>query len=219
MVIYTLVKYKDVYTLSNQGAAFSYKVYRKDCVENTLLYENTLATSASVVLPITDDGKFLLQMGASDDATTVSVTIVYYKNFLTSIVKSTKQELCNCKCKDCDCEEPKESECIGTKWSVYTHLTGIGVDEITDISPYFDCRFNEGITCNSREKFFYGKDDCKFLTTDNIMLYYLGIYYAELMAALDAEETAYIKLKFKSAEILPCISRKGIDLVTIQAYL
>lgn len=219
MVIYTLVKYKDVYTLSNQGVAFSYEVYSKDCVENTLLYSNTLATDASIVLPLVNDGKYLLKMIASDDDSIVNVNLINYKNFLASIVKSTEQELCNCKCKDCDCEEPKETECLSTKWSVYTHLTEEGLEEISNIAPYFDCRFNEGITCISREKFFYGKDTCKSLGTDNIMLYYLGVYYSELMDGADDEEKAYIKLKFKSAEILPCISRKGIDLVTIQAYL
>jgi len=219
MVVYSLIKYKDVYTLSNQGVAFSYKIYRKDCVENTLEFEGTLPADSSVVLPITNDGKYLLNMLSSDDATEVNVNLIYYKNFLLSLVKSTEKELCGCKCKDCDCEEPKETECLSTKYSVYTHLTGEGIVTMTTISPYFDCRFNEGVTCNSRENYFYGKEDCKSLATDNIMLHYLGLYYSELLGAADTEEKDYIKLKFKSATILPCISRKGINLVTIQAYL
>ncbi len=219
MVVYSLIKYKDVYTLSNQGVAFSYQVYRKDCIEDILLYENTLTTSSSVVLPLVDDGKYTLKMTASDDESIESITLISYKNFLTSIVKSTEQELCNCKCKDCDCDEPKESECLNTKLSVYTHLTGEGIDTISSISSYFDCRFNEGVTCNQREKYFYGKEDCKSLTLDNIILQYLGIYYSNLMLAADTEEEDYVKLKFKSAVILPCISRKGIDLKTIQTLL
>ena len=203
-----VTKYKDVYTLSNEGVtSFSYFLFLIDCGERLQINTGSLLPSSVIVLPIVRDGIYELEL-ADDEETTIT-KIVFRKNLLISIAKSIKKSLCDCKCKDCDCEE-KEISCNLHKMAFYMLANPEYNLTLQELLPYFECILSEDVECTTTNEFIYGKINCNTLEKNLIVLYYLTIYLHEARLLSDEIEKDYLDQTMKYRDIQKCIKKMGI---------
>src|SRR6187402_240318 len=220
-ILHTLVKNKDIYTLTNLGVdTLSYNLKKDNCSEVKDIVLGTLAQNAEVTFIIQQDGDYVLTL--NDESDTLTVSFVYYENFLKSLVESTKDILCGCRCKECDnCHSDcDENLCLVNGYQTYFNLTSPLYQEYyKSIIPYFRCRLQDDLICTTTNQLILGQSDCAVVTKEHVMMFYLAIYYKQLSQSADEEETEYLNSKFYIKPILNCIRKSGINLTDIQELI
>lgn len=213
-IIYTFTKYKDVYTIQNNGIVpFTYSINKQSCESTSPILSNGLLnpnTTAEIKFPT--DGVFIITLDTGEETTTITVTI--YNNLLLSFINSVEKILCGCsKCNDCEdcnnCEDYWASLMKGHAFNLLNYPT---------YQTYFNtitqeniCDFTDNIICSiTREKVF-GNIDIKEVTLKMIAYYYLSFFFKDFYSALDAEEAAYISIKYKFDKISKCLKKLGIS--------
>jgi hypothetical protein len=219
-VTYNITKYLDVLTLFNEGnTSFVYKIYRVNCEENIFLMQGTLQANSSFILSVLQkDDQYkidFIENNIVTDTTTVSV----YNSLLNFIIKSTEDLICDCKCKE---EECKKSNCfLSSQFSAYYFLNSSIIQNtyLRLVSSYFQCRLNELIDCNFRQNLIYGKAEYTELIKEDIIIKYISSYYYELSLTTNTISVDFLKAKFKTASIFPCIKKLGINFNEIENLL
>lgn len=138
--------------------------------------------------------------------------IIYYNNFLLSIITALENLFCGCGCNDCD-------DCIDydiileSYYKVLTYYTltaNYYSGYINAVMSCVKCSILNEVHCIvNNEKYLGGHNNVSFLKK-LLAYYYLAFYYAELED--DNEEE--IKNKFKYNTIIKCL--KGVDLDCIK---
>lgn len=212
-IVHSLTKYKDVYTLFNEGVtSFSYILYIKDCTERLEISSGNLAADSSINLSTTKDGFYIVKL--TENTEILEVPFNSFKNLLLSIVKSLKKVLCNCTCKNCDCDS-SDKPCVLSQINAFILLNPEYTNTLNLIAPYFNCRLVNLVDCQQTNLLVYGKTSCKELDENLLILYYLTIYLYDSAQAVDAEEVSYVKSKLNYTVLQKCITMLGINISEI----
>lgn len=217
-IVYSYSKYRDVYSLSNQGiSSFTYKLIKLSCSEESIIINNTTlnaGTNTNILLP--SDGYYMLvlQQAEEDD---IVIYIKDYNKLLNSFLEDAKNLLCDCKCKNCDCEDSLNSLLLTiTKANIYYNLNTEELCSIYScVNSYNSCSIEEESICLITNELLTGKSDVSHLVKNLVINFYLAFYFRELIFAINLEEVNYIKAKYFSDEILKCIKKLGIDIKNI----
>jgi hypothetical protein len=218
---YTVTKYKDVFTLNNTGGASLTYIISKlsDCYNFTEYQaQSTLLAGASVALSLTD-GEY--QLAITDSGVDSTVTIKYYNNLLISTIEDVSLLLCGC-----DCDDDSTDDCDAALTTVVKLLTYIALTNpqydfaLQKVSEVVKCLLDIDISCLLINEKITGMSDNANLTKKVVAMYYLAIYFAELMQqSADDEEILYIKTKQKYASISKCIIKLGIDIEEVETII
>lgn len=219
---YIYKKYKDVYTLENQGLVpLTYTLKKIECDTVTIVEEGTIAVSTIFTIPITAfDAVYSLTI--SDGVETLTLPdILQYNNFLLSIIDNIEEVVCGCKnchdCKDCGdgdkCHECKLYLNTLTGVLAYAYLNNPRYTSyLNSIAEELKCSLSTKILCMLANNMMNGDEDTTHMFKHIIGMHYLAFYLFDLVGAADEEEASYIKLKYKSSKILTCLKKLGIDI-------
>ena len=94
---YTYLKYKDVYTITNNSSVetLTYKVVFKNCEETTIIKEGTILPSSVYTLSFKYDGVYevILNDGFIEEVIT---DIKYFENTLQMFIEGVQSIFCGC---------------------------------------------------------------------------------------------------------------------------
>jgi len=209
---HTFLTYKDVNTLTNKGVAtLSYTLQRNACGEMTTTMSGTLALNQSVILkmPLTGKYEFTFRDGVNPD---IQKIIYNFEKILEDTICVVQDILCGQVCVDCDsnCET---TSTVFSKLMLYNQLNLIKYTEyMVGVSTVFFCYSENLIYDNEYKEQLTGESNHIGLLKQNIAFLYSVFYFQQLSKAIDQAEIDYIKIKFKSALILPCIRTLGLPI-------
>ena len=214
-------KYKDVYIITNTGIdAINYTVTRRECNSNITVKSGVLLAGEVYILPLHFvDGLYevvltdTVQSGETIETETIS-NILYYNSLLSTIIDNIEESICGCKkCKECEeCNDCQTYLNTINQVLAFTYVNHpVYNNYLNIIANKLKCNYTELISCMIINKNVLGNEDTKNIFLQIIAMHYLAFYMFDLSQALDASEGEYIKLKYKSAKILKCIKKLGID--------
>lgn len=210
---YTYLKYKDTYTLKNNGSVtLTYSVSKVTCEATTEIKTGTILPGQTTALNFIVDGNYSVYLASSTEVG-IPFIIKYYNNLLLSFISMVEGIICGCsKCNDCEecnqCEDylgtfMKAQAFAAVNYPVYQgYMNQITQDSI--------CVFTEEVLCNLLHEKVYGNADVKEVMLKLIGFYYLSFYYQDKFLALDAQEKIYITEKYKYDKIAACMRKLGI---------
>jgi hypothetical protein len=210
---YTYLKYKDTYTLKNNGSVtLTYSVSKVTCEATTEIKTGTILPGQTTILNFVVDGKYSVYLASSTE-TGIPIIIKYYNNLLTSFISMVEAIICGCsKCNDCEecnqCEDYlgtfMKAEAFNTlNYPVYQGY----INQTTQDSI---CLFSEQVLCSLLHEKVYGNVETKEVMLRLISFYYLGFYYQDKFLAIDVQEKAYVTEKYKFDKIAACMRKLGI---------
>lgn len=224
-VLYTYKVYQDLYSLKNINVnPFTYTLSKKECDSLTQVETKVILAGETIYLPLTFiDGKY--QIDITDGVNTVhKYDIYYYNNLLLHIIDSIESSVCPCVCKDCDeCNDENDYKVKFNTLISTISLASLNKNKYTDylvqVATILECDFDEELLAFMSEKLIDGTDNLQGLYLRLIGLHYLTYYYVDLMGAIDTEEAVFIRDKYKSAKILKCIKKLGLDIEEVSDSL
>jgi hypothetical protein len=100
---YSFVKYKDVYTITNNElVVLGYTLSKETCDASVVLKTGNVPAGQSVVLEIKVDGNYTFTPYTQNE-NGVPVIVKNYNNLLISLIEGTEKIICGCsKCNDCE---------------------------------------------------------------------------------------------------------------------
>ena len=210
---YTYLKYKDTYTLKNNGSVtLTYSVSKVTCEATTEIKTGTILPGQTTVLNFIVDGNYSVYLASSTEVG-MPFIIKYYNNLLLSFISMVEGIICGCsKCNDCEecnqCEDYLGTFMKAQAFAAVNSPTYQGyINQITQDSI---CVFTEEVLCNLLHEKVYGNADVKEVMLKLIGFYYLSFYYQDKFLALDAQEKIYITEKYKFDKIAACMRKLGI---------
>lgn len=212
---FTYKKYKDVYTIQNNGiVVLTYTVTRKECDSSTLVQTATIQVDETITLPLSFiDGVY--EVSITDGVETeILDDILFYNNLLLTIISNVEVSLCGCKpCNDCeDCTNCETYLNTLSQVLAFTFVNHPKYNAyISTITETIQCDFTQNVLCMLTNNMINGTTDTKNIYLKIIGLHYLSFYLVDLIQATDEEEANYIKTKYNSAKILKCLRKIGID--------
>lgn len=214
-ITYSIIKYKDVYTLTNNTlTSLVITIKQLDCgnpIKEVITY--TVPGNTSQVLNFKYDGTFGVYVGNASEPSSV---IDIYDNTLCNIIQYTEEILCGCNCAGCDeCDD--ESQCSLTL-KLLSMIIAYYIATNPRYNTYFNilasnlkCDITSDLLCQINNISVLGKSDSTFFLKRLIAYYYLIFYIEESLQSTDEEEAIYIKEKFNYLTIKPCIKKLGIN--------
>lgn len=221
---YTLVKYKDVWKLTNTNTSetLDYLLEKSEnCLSYTEVVSGTLTsgltTSNILILPVTEDGEYRLTLTDESSATQI-VSLKYYLNLQLSVIQDVKLVLCDCECQSCsDCDDCITQLSAITKHGLFISLSALDYTATyTLISDYLKCIIGEDIQCVLRNEKYIGITEVTNSLKLLLSLLYLTMYFQEFNDATDTNEETYINSKFEFETISKCIMKLGININDIK---
>lgn len=210
---YTYLKYKDTYTLKNNGGVpLTYSVSKVTCEATTEIKTGTILPGQTTVLNFIVDGNYSVYLASSTEVG-MPFIIKYYNNLLLSFISMVEGIICGCsKCNDCEecnqCEDYLGTFMKAQAFAAVNSPTYQGyINQITQDSI---CVFTEEVLCNLLHEKVYGNADVKEVMLKLIGFYYLSFYYQDKFLAIDAQEKIYITEKYKFDKIGACMRKLGI---------
>ena len=211
---YSFVKYKDVYTITNNElVVLGYSLSKETCDTSVVLKTGTVPVGQSVVLEIKVDGNYTFTPYTENNSDT-PVSIKNYNNLLISLIEGTEKIVCGCsKCNDCEeCSVCEDYLSVFMKDIAFDTLnTPLYKESIDKIQQDTLCDFTESITCALLKEKVYGNAPVKEVMVKILSYYYLAFYYKDLSLGLDVEETQYITAKYKFVSISQCLRKLGVN--------
>lgn len=210
---YTYLKYKDTYTLSNNGSvSLTYHVSKVTCEATTEIKTDTILPGQTISLTFVVDGNYSVYLSSLTE-NSIPFTIKYYKNLLNSFIGMVEGIVCGCsKCDECE-ECNKCEDYLGTfmKAQAFIALNSpIYQEHLNQITQDSICLFSEQILCSLLHEKVYGNVETKEVMLRLISFYYLSFYYQDKFLAVDLEEKAYVIAKYKFDKIGACMRKLGI---------
>jgi len=212
---YTYLKYKDTYTLKNNGAVdLTYHISTVTCETTAEVKTGVIIPNQTVVLTFAVDGKYSVYLSSSTETSTPFI-IKYYNNLLTSLISMTEQTVCGCgKCKDCEeCNQCEDY--LGTFMKAQAFNTvnyPIYQTAINQVTENNACLYTQEVLCSLLHEKVYGTVETKDTMLIIIGSYYLSFYYQDKFLAVDQEEKDYVTSKYKFDKIGSCLKKKGLTL-------
>lgn len=214
---YTLLKYKDVYTVENEDVIpITYTLSKVYCDKITEVSTGNISVGATITLPFGKiDGKYQLDI-SNTNGEIYPIYIYYYNNLLLNIISNTEEVLCGCgKCKECkeddDCDLNLNTLTIMLDYYYANNPTYN--DQLSTITDSLVCSFDQKISDYLVKRCIRGVEDSKRSFLQLIAIYYIAFYTVDLEEAIDTTEIDYIRSKYKYSKILQCMKDKGISLV------
>jgi len=213
---YTLLKYKDVYTLENEDIIpITYTLSKVECESITEISTGNILVGATVTLPFSlIDGKYQLNI-ENVNGEINPVFIYYYNNLLLNIINNVEETICGCgTCKQCD----EGDNCDLYLNTITTMLNYFYVNnptynlQVTEITTALTCNIDQKILTYLTKKLIRGKENSISSFLQMIGIYYKAFYTTDLATAIDIEEENYIKAKYKAVKIFKCIQNRCITL-------
>jgi hypothetical protein len=217
VIVYDFVKYKDTYTLTNNGDyVFSYTLNKVVCgqQESTVIFTASLNKTETKEFQILQDGEYFLTFtNGVNDAT--DSTFKTYKNLILSFVSEIENIFCGCSnCKNCE----EEIQC-NDYLKAFTLAQAIYALNYPKYEEYWNlliddsrCIFSEEAQCYLLREKVYGEASSIDLMLKVLSLYYLAIFYKDYHLADDESEHVYISGKYKFDKIKSCMIKKGITI-------
>lgn len=215
-----ITKTKDKYYLVNsEGVSLNYTIsYSDGCIspEPFKTGQFTSINSAQEI-PFGKDGKYTLTVVNNITAEVNITSYSIYRDMQLSIIYSIEDLLCDCNsCCSGGCSE-HQTECDKSQTLLNRILFySYNIDSV--LNPYVQtvmsankCLFSDDIICDTNSEIIRGslKANAKH-TKILIAFYYLAMYSNDISYALNSEEAAFIKNKFKYNAITACIRELGI---------
>ena len=215
-LVYNFKKYKDVYTIENNGlVTLTYTLRKVECDSTTIVRQGEILVGQTVILPIKHiDGVYRITISDSVLEETLP-DILFYNNLLLTIIDSTEEVLCGCKgcntCEDCNnCEQYLLTLTTILAYSIVNNPTYSPY--INSIAEQLKCDIDAKVLCLLTNIQILGETEVEDLLKEIVALYYLAFYLYDLSQATDAEEAEYIKIKYLSSKIMKCIRKLGINI-------
>ena len=205
---YSFIKYKDVYTITNnESLVLGYTLSKETCDTSVTLKTGTVPVGQSVVLDIKVDGNYKFTP-YTENENGIPVIVKNYNNLLVSLIEATEKIVCGCsKCNDCE-------ECSICEDYLSTFMKDIAFATLNNplYKTYIDkiqqdtlCDFTDSILCALLKEKVYGNAPVKEVMLRILSYYYLAFYYKDLFLGADAEEKEYITNKYKYIKINQCM--------------
>jgi hypothetical protein len=227
MAFFNIKKKQDRYYLSNtEVIPISYTVNKlSDCTNFLPIYIGTVSPLGEVEIILPTDGEYQIVVTNSflEEAT---IPIKNYNNLLLSTIQSIFEVLCPCDCGCSGCSDIDVDGCHAllttkAKLDAFKRLVNpLYVVHFDVVYAETKCLISKQIYCCIAEEDIRGA--CTFndkLIKQFIALDYLAIFFYELAYASTEKEIAFVRAKFKSEEILCCISKLGIDIQKIKTLI
>lgn len=216
-IVHAYTKYQDIYTLRNQGVdSFTYTLNRISCDNEVLVATGTLLASQNYTVPAYEDGMYSLVL-TQGEAEPIIIPILNYVKLVKSFIADVQDILCGCKCKDCDCDDKCENTLLAlTKGATYFTLNNEELCSLYNcVANFTNCNIEDSALCLLTQEFILGSGKPDRLIQNLIATYYITFYFNELNIALDAAEVNYVKAKYNSDVILPCLRKLGFNVADI----
>lgn len=210
---YTYLKYKDTYTLKNNGSVtLTYSVSKVTCEATTEIKTGTILPGQTTALNFIVDGNYSVYL-ASPTQVGIPFIIKHYYNLLTSFISMVEGTICGCsKCSDCEecnkCDDYLGAFMKAQAFAAVNHPVYEGY--MTQITQDSICVFTEEVLCNLLHEKVYGNANVKDVMLKLIGFYYLSFYYEDKFLAADVEEESYITTKYKFDKVASCMRKLGI---------
>jgi hypothetical protein len=210
---YTYLKYKDTYTLKNNGPVdLTYHISTVTCEATTEIKTGVILPNQTIVLSFIVDGKYSIYLNSSTE-TAPTFIVKYYNNLLTSFISMVEALVCGCsKCKECEeCNQCEDY--LGTTMKALAFNTlnyPLYQNYINQITQDSICIYSQEILCSLLHEKVYGNVETKDTMLRQISFYYLSFYYQDKFLAIDTEEKSYITAKYKFDKIGSCMRKLGI---------
>lgn len=210
---YTYLKYKDTYTIKNDGIVnLTYSVSKVTCETTTEIKTGVILPSQTVNLSFVVDGNYSVYLYSSVEVGP-AFTIKHYYNLITSLISVVEGLICGCS--ECnDCEECNQCE---DYLGAFMKAQAFNTVNYPLYQPYLNtvtqnsiCLFNEQILCSLLNEKVYGNTKTKEVMLQLIGSYYLSFYYKDKDLAVNAEEETYTTVKYKFDKIATCLRKMGI---------
>lgn len=210
---YTLLKYKDVYTLKNiDTESFRFTLSKIECLTSTIVKDMILQPGSEINIFLgLIDGQYELVVYSDDSVTNIN----YYYNLNKDIIDNIEKIVCGCKecneCEDCaDCDLYLST--ITTALTYYFLNVPLYNENLENVTISMNCNTSEKVFCYLAKQMITGDSDTKRLFLQMIGMYYLAFYYTDLESAIDTDEEIYINTKYKSSKILKCLKNMGMEI-------
>lgn len=213
---YTYLKYKDVYTITNNSSVetLTYKVVFKNCEETTIIKEGTILPSSVYTLSFKYDGVYevILNDGFIEEVIT---DIKYFENTLQMFIEGVQSIFCGCghNCDECtDCDECEDYLKTLVQALAYTSLNEPDYQVYVEaINKESKCLLNESLLCSLVQEQIRGNASYKDVVLYFLANYYGAFYFREKFLAADNEEVAYVTAKYKYPTISKCMKKVGLN--------
>lgn len=215
-LVYNFRKYKDVYTIENNGLVpLTYTVVKVECDSTTTVGTGEILVGQTITLPIKHvDGVYRIIISDSVLEETLP-DILFYNNLLLTIIDGTEEILCGCNgCNTChDCKTCDTELLTITAILAYSFVNNPTYSTyINNIAEELKCDIDSKVLCLLTNIQVLGKTEVEDLLMEIVALYFLSFYLYDLFNAQDAEEAEYIKVKYLSSKIMKCIRKLGINI-------
>lgn len=210
---YTYLKYKDVYTIRNNGTVtLSYGIDTVTCEATTENKAGTILAGETITLNFAVDGTYSVRIFTTLESAPL-ISIKYYNNLLTSFISLVDQIICNCnnckECEECDeCEDLLKAYIKSQAFATVNHP--LYQTYITEVTQDSICLYTQEILCTLLNEKIYGNSNTKKLLSQLLSFYFLAFYYKDLSLASNAEEGKYITTKYKFDRIATCMRAIGV---------
>lgn len=209
---YIFLKYKDVYTLKNISITpFNYSVSRIVNKVSSIVSSGTVLSGTTATLSLGNfDGQY--QLNIVNTITSATPTnIRYFPTLLKTIIEKTKDMTCR-ECGSCDkCEDSNTQLSLLAAVLSYSYLNSPTYNNyFEDININLNDLVTNRIVKYLGQNFVLGKGNITPLFIQIVGMHYLSFYYTDIREAKDADEVAYLKIKYNAADIITCLNSIGI---------
>lgn len=211
---YTYLKYKDVYTITNNSSVetLTYKIVFRNCEETTVIKEGTILPSSVYTLSFKYDGVYEVILN-DVFAEEVITNIRYFENTLQMFIEGVQNIFCGCKhncdeCTDCDdCAKILNTLDLAngyyySNFDTYQSYVEATLDTI-------QCEIISATTSSVTKAMINGKLNTEDLYKLLIYAHYMAFYARDYVYAVDIEEAEYYKAKYNFAVISACLKKAG----------
>ncbi len=213
-LLYTFTKYKDTYTITNDGVIdLTYTVSNLSCDSSTLISTIIIKPDTTKNIVFLYDGKYQILLDDGIEQETIEVDIYY--DLLTSFIDDVEAIVCGCKeCDGCeDCNSCNQYLAGLTKAFAFNSLnSSLYQSFINNINETFRCDFNDTVACAMLKNKVYGNEELTDIINKLIGYYYFAFYFKDTLLAIDDEEKDYINTKYKFTKISKCMKKVGITI-------
>lgn len=208
---YTFTKYKDTYTITNNGLTdLTYVVKVLTC-------DSSKQTATSVILPDNTknimflyDGRYEILLDDGTEQETINVNI--YFDLLLSFIDSVETLVCGCKkCDGCEdvCNDCESFLATLVKALSFNSLNSSIYQAYTNsIAESVRCDFNDTVACAMLKNKVYGNVELEEIIIKLIGYYYFAFYFKDSILASDQNEKDYITAKYKYIKIAKCMKKE-----------
>lgn len=212
---YTFTKYKDAYTLTNNGlTTITYTVYNLTCDSSKQTATGTISPSSTKEISFLYDGKYQILLDDGTEQELIENINVYY-DLLTSFIDNVESLVCGCKkCDDCgDVCNDCESFLAGlTKALSFNSLnSSLYQAYVNTIAESVRCDLNDTVVCAMLKEKVYGNTELEEIIKRIIGYYYFAFYFKDSAMAVDQDERDYVAIKYKYIKIAKCMKKIGLS--------